>query len=242
MPLKDVLKAVSIPAAILLATIAVLPATNAYDRWYAGRRAAVGWGVGYGMAGFAANNGYGVGTAYSAGENARANTIRAQGEYNQMSAAAMVDYESARSVYLDNQAKWTQIYIERQKAAAELKAQKEQEMQARAERAKAFNAQHPPTGPARLSSSQFDPSTGKITWPLALTAPTFSDTRNSVDKQFELRQHTGTNAAIVSTVEKAVNDMRNTLRNKIREIPSQDYMEARRFLDSVVVEVRSEVS
>lgn len=210
-----------------------MESARGYDRWYAARRVGWGWGAAaaYGAQG-------GVGTAFSAQENARANTIRAQGEYNQMQAAAMVDYETARSQYIENQKQWTQVYMERQRAAAELNMKNQEEAQARAELIKAFNAANPPAGPARLTSTQLNPSTGAINWPAGLAGAAFDGPRKAVETQFALRSHTDTHSGIAADVEKSVNEMRSTLRAKIREIPTQDYLEARRFLDSLVAESR----
>lgn len=227
---------------LLAAGVAWPLCSRGYDRWYAARRVGAGYGVGLGMGMAAGGYGYGgVGTAFSAQENARANTIRAQGEYNMMNTAAMSNFEDARSKYIDNQQKWTQVYLERQRAAAELKSQREAEDAARKERIKAFNEANPPTPPAGLTSSQLDPSTGQIQWPTALAATAFDGQRQSLEALFALRTQASANAELTAKVVKAVNEMKSTLRAKIREIPTADYLEARRFLDGLAVESRSPV-
>lgn len=230
--------------AILAAGVVGPLSTSGYDRWYAGRGVAAGYAVGAGMAHYGGYGGYGyggVGTAFSAQENARANTIRAQGEYNVMNTAAMSNYEDARSKYIDNLDKWTQVYSERQRAlAAQKEADREAALAAR-ERAKEFQASRPPSGPPRLTTSQLDPSTGRIQWPTALMTASFEGQRKSLDTLFEIRVHTSTNPDLASKVDKAVSEMKDSLRAKIREIPSQDYLEARRFLDSLALEGRSAV-
>lgn len=208
-------------------------------RWYAGGRG-VGVGVGYAAARYGGyGGGGGVGTAYSAAESARAETIRAQGEFNVMNTAAMSNYEDARSKYIDNQDKWTQVYAEKQRALAAQKATDREAALAARERAKEFTASHPSSGPARLASSQLDPSTGRIQWPTALTAVAFEGQRKSLDALFELRAHSSTNPDLASKVDKIVSEMKDSLRKQIRDIPAQAYLEARRFLDSLVVEAQS---
>ena len=222
---------------VLIAGVACPLTTSGYGRWYAGRRVAAGYAAGaaYGY------GGYGGGTVYSQAQNANANTIRAQGEYNLETTAAMSNYEDARSKYIDNQEKWTRVYAEKQRAlAAQKEADREAAIAAR-ERAKAFDEANPPAGPPRLTASQLDPSTGRIQWPTALTAVAFEGQRKSLDALFEMRVHTSTNPDLAAKVDKAAKEMKDSLRAKIREIPSQDYIEARRFLDSLAVEGRSAI-
>jgi len=197
-------------------------------------------GMGMGM-GMPMGMGGGVGTAFSAAENARAETIRAQGEFNVMNTAAMSNYEDARSKYIDNQQKWTQVYAEKQRALATQKAANRETALATRERAKEFTASHTPSGPPRLASSQLDPTSGRIQWPTALSAVAFEGQRKSLDALFELRAHSSTNPDLGSKVDKISSDMKDSLRKQIREIPARDYLEARRFLDSLVVEAHSAV-
>ncbi len=221
---------------------AVCPlSANGQGRWYAARRVTAGYAVGAAAAHYGAYGYGGGGTVYSQAQNANANTIRAQGEYNVQTTAAMSNYEDARSKYIDNQEKWTQVYAEKQRAlAAQKEADREAALSAR-ERAKAFDAANPPSGPPRLTASQLDPSTGRIQWPIALTAVAFEGQRKSLDALFEMRVHTSTNADLASKVDKATKEMKDSLRAKIREIPSQDFLEARKFLDSLALEGRSAI-
>lgn len=219
---------------VILAVVVVGSISSGSDaRWYGGGRG-VGVGMGMGMGG-------GVGTAFSAAENARAETIRAQGEFNVMNTAAMSNYEDARSKYIDNQEKWTQVYAEKQRALATQKAANRETALATRERAKEFRASHTPSGPPRLASSQLDPTSGRIQWPTALSAAAFEGQRKSLDALFELRAHSSTNPDLGSKVDKISSDMKDSLRKQIRDIPARDYLEARRFLDSLVVEAHSAV-
>jgi len=218
--------------ALLVAGVVCPLSTSGYDRWYAGRRVGVGYGGGYGMGG---------GSIYSQAENARANTLRAQGEYNMDTTAAMSNYEDARSKYIDNQQKWIQVYGEKQRALAAQHEAEREATHAERERAREFQAANPPAGPPRLTASQLDSYTGRIQWPTALNEVAFEGQRKSLEALFALRVHTSTNPDLASKVDKAVREMKESLRAKIREIPSQDYIEARRFLDSLAVEGRSAV-
>ena len=69
----------------------------------------------------------------------------------------------------------------------------------------------------------------------------FEGQRKSPDALFELRAHSSTNPDLGSKVDKISSDMKDSLRKQIRDIPARDYLEARRFLDSLVVEAHSAV-
>ncbi len=216
---------------------------TAIDRWYAARRVA-GYGIaGRAMYGYGAGYGYGgyggVGTAFSAADHGRADIIRSQGMYNQMNSQAMVNYEEARSKYIDNQEKWTHVYLERRRASEAEFAKAQAERIAARERSKEFQANNPPRSPTVLASSQLDPSTGRITWPTGLTSEAFTDLRKSLDSLFELRTHTSTTDDITTQIRKKADEMRDLLRTQIRQMPTQDYLEARRFLDALVVTAQS---
>ena len=86
-----------------------------------------------------------------------------------------------------------------------------------------------------------DPTSGRIQWPTALSAVAFEGQRKSLDALFELRAHSSTNPDLGSKVDKISSDMKDSLRKQIRDIPARDYLEARRFLDSLVVEAHSAV-
>jgi hypothetical protein len=227
-------------AAVLAAGLGSATSTFGYGRWYAGRGVGLGYGLGYGMGAYA--YGGGAGTAFSAQQQAVAETIRAQGEYGQMASEALMNYEQARSTYIDNQEKWTQVYLERRRAVQAIKAEQQEARVASRERYQEHLASHPPAGPPRPTSSQLDSSTGTIHWPEALSSSAFESQRKTLDELFALRAHTSTVPDLSVRIDKAVREMKDALRGKIRDMPSQEYIAARRFLDSLSVEGRSPVN
>lgn len=176
--------------------------------------------------------GFGGGTPASFETQAMADMVRAQGAFNMMSTAAMVNVEQARSQFIQNQRDWTEVYAMQQRVRQEQAAIREQ---ARRDRVAARNARPPQPAnlPTRLLSTQLDPSTGKIQWPAPLLADAFSEQRKTLESLFASRVHTGTTSDLSQAITDEVRAMRDELRRQIREMPTQDYMDARRFLDSL---------
>ena len=134
---------------------------NYADAQYVNSQAAR-WYVGAGVGGY---GGYGYGgatTPQSAAGMAMADMVRSQGMYNQMTSAAMINVEEARSKYIDNQRQWTEVYLMKQRALAAEHAAAKEEARARNARYLEDQAANPSHLPPRLLSIQLDPSTGKI--------------------------------------------------------------------------------
>ncbi|HTI50672.1 MAG TPA: hypothetical protein VL475_06970, partial [Planctomycetaceae bacterium] len=71
-------------------------------------RVGVGYGVGYGLGGYGYGGmgygmgGYGGGTAAGNYLQGMSQVVRAQGQYNEQTSRAMINYEDARTKYIDN--------------------------------------------------------------------------------------------------------------------------------------------
>ncbi|WP_010585919.1 hypothetical protein [Schlesneria paludicola] len=227
--------------------------TQAYDRWYGGRGVGVGYGVGlgyglgygggvgpyYGYGGYGLGNygyGSGFGSSVSLEQQAIADTIRAQGEYNKQQSQAMINYEQARSVYLDNQQKWNQVYLERKRISQAQKAQEQQAAMAESARRRVYAAEHPLPPPARLTSSQLDAATGTIHWPTALTSSTFDADRKALEDLFVVRAHTSSTPDLAAQIDASARAFKEKVRTNIREMSSQEYIESQKFLTSMAAE------
>ena len=220
MPLRHVLLAITFWAAFV-----ILP-VSAQVRWYAPGGFGGGWGYG---------GGFGGGTPASFAPQAMADMVQAQGAYNMMSSAAMVNVEEARGKYIENQKQWTELYQMRSRVRAEQQMYAEQSRRERVAARQAREKANPPAPPAPLTS-QFDPSTGKINWPIALQTDNFAELRKELESLFAARAHTGTTADLTEAIVKDVREMREELRKRIREMPSGQYIEARKFLDGLAQE------
>jgi len=86
--------------------------------------------------------------------------------------------------------------------------------------------------PRVLSSSEFNGENGKIAWPGPLLSDEYSASRAAIEKALTglLGDHGTENEAAIRD---ATREMVEILRSHIEELPADEYMQARKFLDSV---------
>src|SRR5579872_3279977 len=194
------------------AQVAVAPVVTGMP-WFAGG------GYGY----------YGGGTAAGNYFMGLAQVIRAEGQYNAMTAQGMVSYEEARSKYIDNVNRWTQAYFQMREANDAYQRQKF----ARTKHSRETLAMVAASDvPLRLSSYDLDPISGKINWPAPLLEAQYDGLRSDLDQLFATRattSQTGTSAPI----HEDIRQLRDALRSNIETMPANDYIAARKFLDSL---------
>jgi hypothetical protein len=196
--------------------------------WY---RSPVRFGYGYGYGRFG-------GFTSNPVEGARyglADVIRARGEAAESTTRAMSNYEDARSKYIDNQKKWTETYWERKRLGqAELKKDHDRKRAAR----ERYLAQKGSGAPPRLSPTELDPSTGKIYWPETLMGNEYAAARQALDELFVLGAHTGSLRQYSADIAEQSRVMQDELKKHIRDMPANDYIAARNFLESLGYEGR----
>lgn len=221
---------------VTLMAIGLLASSYAHaQRWY----------VAPGLGGYGGGYGYGYGgasTPASAAGHAMADMTRSQGMYNMMTSGAMINVEQARSQYIENQRQWTDVYMMKQRVVEAEHAQQKEEARARNARLQEAQANQGSSLPPRLTSYELNPSTGQIAWPSALMRDVFADNRKEIEGLFAARAHTGTTSELSDTIYKRVRAMQDELRKHIREIVTQEYMDARKFLDRLSIEGRFPVN
>lgn len=219
---------------VLIVTLTIGLLSNveaeAQARWYVAPH--VGYG-GYGGYGYG-----GASTPASSAGHAMADMVRSQGMYNAMTSGAMINLEEARSKYIENQKQWTEVYMMKQRVVASEHAQQKESARARNAQIREMQASQPSDLPPRLTSSDLDPTTGKINWPSALMRDSFADQRNDIETLFASRAHTGSTSELSDTIYKKIRGMQDELRKHIRDIVTQEYMESRKFLDRLSLEGR----
>ncbi len=195
----------------------------------------VGFGIGFGPGWGYYGGGFGGGTVESNYLYGMSNVIRAEGEYNALTAQAGVNYEEARSRYLDNKKKWWQNYIQGQEAHTKMMAEKHARERHSPE-ALAFAASS--SVPRPLSSDALDPVTGAISWPDLLLADQSAADRKELEQLFELRAKTTQTAGTSEAIRAAAAKMTALLRKDVQTVPANEYMAARKFLDGLAWSVR----
>ncbi|QDT42022.1 hypothetical protein Pan241w_21030 [Gimesia alba] len=249
--MKTVMRKATLPGLcliVLFSAVHLLPA----GPWYSGSNIHY-WPGRYSPAIFTPWYGGGYYTGNWGGwGDTRSALIRAQGQAMVDRSRSMVNYEEARAKYLDNQKKLAETYVERQKAQRAYNQEraameKEQAAQREAEREKrvAENKKRRESGSSvyfeagftqsdvKLSASQLNPATGKISWPESLMGSEYEASREKMQKLFSLRDSTGATSDISQQIYAEAQKMKNQLRGQIRDMLPNDYLAARRFIEGL---------
>lgn len=235
---------------IVLGTAAlIIAATVAGDspsqaRWFApsvGRFGGVGgFGLGYGMGGY---GGYGYGgwggAAYGgvAANNMQAysQVIRANGQWKKDTAEADIKYEEARSKYIDNKEKWVKTW---QEMREQYQTKKADDLERQKHSPEVLTAAARSGRPTPLSAESLDPITGKIHWPEVLQSDDYAAPRQALDQLFEVRsQAAGSGTSI--KINETTSQMLEILRSNIQNVPTGEYLVARKFLESLAFAARA---
>jgi hypothetical protein len=160
--------------------------------------------------------------------------IRAQGEYNLSTSAAAINFSLARQQEIENRKRWTQSYFElrdlnRQGFEAEIKRLRgtPEDWLRVAQAGK----------PKRLSPTELDIVTGEIHWPILLTARNYSAQRVELEKAFADRAYHGVmEAEAFLKVLHLTEGLLGNLKTQVRDLPTGQYLAAKRFLESLAYE------
>jgi len=194
------------------------------------------WG---GVGGFAPFNysGYGngltPGAAYLSGVS---QVIRAQGEFNETTSRAYINYEEARKSYIANRKQWQQAYFAMRENN---EAQRLRKLESAKHTSEALAYAARSSAPRPLSSESLDPITGRLAWPDVLQRPEFGRQREQIEQLFEIRASTSGAETNVAAIQQTVDQMVEVLRSEIEDLPVDQYMEARKFLDSLAWSARA---
>lgn len=162
-----------------------------------------------------------------------ADVIRSKGQYNLDTAQAASTLQDAASKYLDNRMKATDTYFQMRQANAAYR---------KAEAIPALSSQQlfrlaAEQAPKTLTSSDLDPLTGDITWPLVLQEDIYTDYRTKLQKLFDNR-HTGSAPTNVFDIQNVANEALATLKSNISAYPAPEYLKAKKFLESLAFTAR----
>jgi len=181
--------------------------------------------------GYGGWGGYGGGqTPAGAALNGMASVISAKGDYNLSTSAAAVNMTQAQKNEIQNRQEWTNAYFDmrmknQQARAAERGPAPTMEQLARIAKEGV---------PRRLSPSQFDPVNGKLSWPSVLQQDVFADQREEVEQLFSTwARYGGLNYSDQTKARNTIEAMFGELKKQIKDIPPQDYVACRSFLQSL---------
>jgi len=160
-----------------------------------------------------------------------ADVVRSQGKANLYNAQALTEAQKARSAYLDNQYKATQTYFEMRRYNTEAR---------RSERSSPLSTEQyvrlaRVEAPLALTNTQLDPLTGAIAWPAPLAVPEYAAFRMQIEKLFADRS---SSYSSYGEIQKVCNAFLEQLKVDITKFPVGDYVNARKFLDSLIYAAR----
>ena len=161
--------------------------------------------------------------------------MHAQGQYNRMTAEAMVAAEQARQLQIQNR---------------ELAASTRFSMQAANEQARAKARRPRITGeqaarlagravPERPSPREVDPETGWVSWPISLQGTEFDQSRQRMESLLARRAASGQlGADDVARADEAVHLLLTILKGRVREMQPMQYTAAHKFAEQLAFEIR----
>lgn len=180
---------------------------------------------GYGWGGHASTEAEGVQRGF-------ADVVRSAGAANLMNSAAARNWESARKQYIENRLQATETFFEMRQVNAEARAAKRPRPLSTEQYVRLARLQ----APSRLSVSQFDPTSGTIGWPGLLRGDQFKAERETIEKLFKERA-TGVDSN-ASEIDAAIQALSDKLRPLAQTTSANDFIQARRFVESLANEAR----
>jgi hypothetical protein len=86
--------------------------------------------------------------------------------------------------------------------------------------------------PRSLGSDELDHATGKITWPEPLSNTEYASLRAAIEEQFRVRS-TKESTESTNLIKQGIQEMVDLLRSQIEDMPAEEFLTARKFLDSL---------
>lgn len=166
---------------------------------------------------------------------AQAAMIKAQSEANLANAKAIETLEKTRTTALDNNLKAASTFYEKRALHEGYRAIQKQRERPTVQDCVRYSKME---SPQRPESYQLEPVRGTIQWHPVFMQEAFLEERVELDSLFAQRSRSAGTAQvpIYGKVQSLVGAMREDLKGMIREMSSAEYLEARKFLDSLAYE------
>ena len=179
--------------------------------------------------------GYGMaGTAQSAAEFGLASVIAARGYADLQHSVAARNYLAARSQDFDNRLQWTRAYYDMRR---EHRAYVSDHTRLSMDEITKIASD---AAPERLDATQLDTTTGKIAWPIILQDPRYVVLTDELENLYKSRAIASNfvGAENYQNINKTCEDLLNLLKANIDEYQPNDFIQARRFIESLRYESR----
>ena len=187
-------------------------------------------GGNYGGGGY---GGYGGGHSSTVAEGrlrGMGDLVRSAGQANLSNSAASINYTIARSNQIQNRAEWTDTYFQMRQANRAYRAAERgpvPTMEALVRFAQLGK-------PKPLSPGEVDPVSGGINWPLLLRTEGLAKQRAEVEGAFSKRaSHNMMSTDDYIKTKQVTDQMAADLKKRIRDVPSYQYMQSKKFIESL---------
>ncbi|MBM4010141.1 MAG: hypothetical protein FJ286_02000 [Planctomycetes bacterium] len=186
--------------------------------------------------GFGFNRGGYASTAQQGADYGMSEMMRAQGYQNLQNSEAAKNWEEARTLDIQNRLRWTETYFEMRKVNKEKRAEEAGPPVTQEQAIRMAAMKMPP----RLGSTQLDPATGHIEYPMILTDDAFKPYRERLDKLFATRAASGGSIPYsdYQAIQQTVSQFIDALTKRVSDYPAGDFGRAKNFLDSLGHEAR----
>lgn len=166
-----------------------------------------------------------AGESYARGS---ADLVRSAGLATMLTSAAARNFEEARSRFLDNRLKGTETYLEMRRRRREYR---DENRRPRPTSEQLFRLARE-AAPAPLAPDQLDPVRGTINWPALLQTEAFREQRETLDVLFAQRARSSGRIDWdqFQQIRSLVEEMQETLREKLPDIPPQVFSQSNAFL------------
>jgi hypothetical protein len=163
-----------------------------------------------------------------------ADVIRSIGDANLSNSTAAINLGEARRREIENRKQWTETYF----AMREINRQnREAERDRHRSNAEDWTRHAQAGKPKQLGNNDLDAVTGAIRWPILLTAKDFELQRARLEKLFADRAYHGVvNAEEFQAISQLTQEMVAGLKEHIQDYPAQQYIAAKKFLESLAYE------
>jgi hypothetical protein len=161
-----------------------------------------------------------------------ADLVRSQGMANLYNAQAATQAEQGRSQYIENNLKATQTYFEMKRVNDEYRRSKDTSPLSMEQYVRIARQQ----APDPLGTSQLDPLTGAIGWPMSLRKPEYDALRKKIESLFQRR---ASGYAEYSGLAAACTEFLDQLKADLPKFDPNDYVKAKKFLESLTFAART---
>ena len=189
------------------------------------------------------NMGYHASTVAEGRGNAISAVTRSRGQYQLDVSQARINNAQADAMVMQNRKQLATDYFETQNINKQNRFGDYAEKKKQHEKDALF--QYGSEGrPTRLTSSELDPVTGQITWPIVLEAPSFTDYTKPIDDAFVKRAETKSrfDYKTYQQVTKDCKEIETELRTQMKDIGTNGYATGREFMKRLKREVQKAAS